>query len=297
MSIAEVLFTAARFRPLSTALALAAAGVPVFPCHPDGKRPLTPSGFHDASHDHDIVRAWWATWPTANLGMPTGPASGVDVVDVDISVSGTGFAALETARSAGLIDGEALRVRTPSGGLHLYFPADPDRPQRCWQSASAHVDFRGDGGYVVVPPSSLPIGGARTAYRVCALNSTTPHPIDAAALRQLIDPRAQVPSRPTGHGIAEPSRLAAWLSHLQEGERNHGLFWAACRLAEAGRPIKDIEDSLTAAAISVGLDEREIAITIRSASRRVGAQAPPPAARWREPEPPSGRANEAPCLR
>lgn len=297
MNIAEVLFAAAPRGPLNAALTLAGAGIPVFPCHPDAKRPLTPRGFHDASRDLDVVRDWWSTWPNANLGMPTGLASGVDVVDVDITASGTGFAALEAAQVSGLIDGEAARVRTPSGGLHVYFPAEPSRPQRCWQSARAHVDFRGDGGYVVVPPSSLPAGGARTAYRVCALSSSSPHPVDATALRELIDPRVRVPTRAPGSSVAEPGRIAAWLTQLEEGERNHGLFWAACRLAEAGLSTSAIEDSLTAAAVSAGLDEREIASTIRSAGRRVGAQAIPPAARWHESESPACRTDEAPCLR
>ena len=54
-----------------------------------------------------------------------------------------------------------------------------------------------------------------------------------------------------------------------EGERNRGLFWAACRLAENGLPASDALDVLTAAASHAGLAEREIVTTVRSAYRTV----------------------------
>jgi len=46
----------------STATALASADVPVFPCQPNGKVPLTPHGFHDATADLSQIRAWWERW-------------------------------------------------------------------------------------------------------------------------------------------------------------------------------------------------------------------------------------------
>ena len=60
-------------------------------------------------------------------------------------------------------------------------------------------------------------------------------------------------------------RLAGWVERLEEGNRNCGLFWAACRAVEAGRP--SVLDDLAAAAAKAGLSRREIARTIASARR------------------------------
>lgn len=63
------------------------------------------------------------------------------------------------------------------------------------------------------------------------------------------------------------SRLAAWVAGLGEGERNRGLFWAACRAAEHDIAPATAVDALGAAAAQAGLGPREIAATIRSAYR------------------------------
>jgi hypothetical protein len=132
MGIADVLLETAQSSARSAALSFAGAAIPIFPCARDGKQPLTHAGFHEASSDIGQVQSWWARWPTANIGMPTGSASGLDVVDIDVTAAGSGFILYERARAAGLVDGELARVRTPSGGMHVYFPALAAHPQRCW---------------------------------------------------------------------------------------------------------------------------------------------------------------------
>ena len=77
---------------LKAALAYARRGVPVFPCEPDGKRPLTYNGFWDATADPRRIRDWWSRWPTANVGLPTGERSDLLVLDVDSR--GGGFESL-----------------------------------------------------------------------------------------------------------------------------------------------------------------------------------------------------------
>lgn len=268
----------------AAATAITAAGVPVFPCVPGGKQPLTHQGFHDASTDAAQVAAWWRRWPDANLAMPTGSASGVDVVDVDVHSGGNGYGAFEQARSAGFVDGWAWLVRTPSAGLHAYFLRSSDSSdsgQRSWQVPGKHVDFRGDGGYIVLPPSRVaqPDGGLR-GYELIAVAQHQPHPVDAAGLRAFLDPPRPMRPPATLPAVgARPDRLAAWVASRPDGARNHGLFWAACRMAEGGHRYDTAAALLGDAAGSSGLSEREALTTIRSAYRTAAQLGPMDAAR------------------
>ena len=268
------LFSEVGGMPLAKAAArFAAAGVPVFPCVPGEKRPLVARGFHDATADPLQVAGWWSRWPSANIGIPTGAVSGVEVVDVDVHPTGTGFPAFREAHRHGHAAGWAALVRTPSGGLHAYYPAHPDRAQPSWQAARAHVDFRGDGGYIIAPPSKvLRSGGVRAPYRLIVASGDTPVPVDAARLRDFLDPRTPIPvdrahaARFERRG-SDAKVLAGWVAGRGEGERNRGLFWAACRLAESGAPPDATLDALGPAAEHAGLGSREIMATIRSAYR------------------------------
>lgn len=251
------------------AMALARGGVPVFPCEPQGKRPATKHGMLDATTEIEQIDAWWRRMPTANIGMPTGGPSGIVVVDVDVHGSADGYRASEAARRAGLLDGWQMQAVTPTGGMHIYFPSSGE-DQRSWQAARVGVDFRGDGGYIIVPPSQRTVEGQRAVYAVSSLSPVPGSDLDSVRLREFLVPwpepsRSPVESRALDdHDVA---RIAAWVTRLQEGERNHGLFWAACKLAEHGTAAQDAHDILTPAACQAGLSEREAGATIRSAYR------------------------------
>nr|WP_300146775.1 bifunctional DNA primase/polymerase [Propionicimonas sp.] len=265
----------------------AGAGVPVFPCVPGGKRPLTSHGFHEATTDARHVASWWRRWPGANIGLPTGAASGVEVVDVDRKPAGSGFVAFESARRRGLVDGWTALVRTPSGGMHAYYPVEPGRPQPSWQAAAARVDFRGEGGYVIVPPSVVDVtDDLRASYALIGRSQARVSPVDALALRNLLDPRPQPVAGRSGVATrTDAERLAAWVAARGEGERNRGLFWAACRLAEAGVSSKAAHDALGSAAEHAGLPLHEITVTIRSAYRATNVQPRPTSAGGRDETP------------
>ena len=144
---------------LRQALAYAARGWPVFPCQPGQKIPATTHGYRDATTDPGQIIAWFALRPECNLAIATG-APGPDVLDVDQhGPAGNGFAALIRLRDAGLLNGAAAYVRTPSGGMHAYFTGSH---QRNGHLPAHHLDFRSAGGYVLAPPSA--VGGK--PYRI-----------------------------------------------------------------------------------------------------------------------------------
>ncbi len=272
----------------SAAYDIARAGLPVFPCVPTAKQPLTQRGFRDATTDLDRVASWWERRPDANIGLPTGAASGFDVVDVDLKgEDASGFPAWELARRAGLVSGWSLVVRTPSGGIHAYFEHAAGVEQRSWTSPRAHVDFRGDGGYVVVPPSWCATVSGPRRYEVITVAHHPTSPVDAIALRAFLDPPRPTPNLPAaatpGMG-ASPERLAAFVAQLPEGGRNAGLHWAACRMVEGGFDLDSALGALAEAAQHVGLGVPEIDRTIRSAFRTT-APLPDAGGGGRRPDP------------
>jgi hypothetical protein len=141
--------------PLESALAVAAAGWGVIPlhtpvdgacdcrrpnCSSPGKHPRTKNGLRDATTNADQIREWWGVWPEANIGAVV-PDECV-VVDVDVSDLATVFSAGELP---------ATPTSKTGRGWHLiYRTATPIRPK---VGVRAHVDLRGLGSYIVVPPS------------------------------------------------------------------------------------------------------------------------------------------------
>lgn len=255
----------------------ARAGVPVFPCVPHEKQPRVKHGLLEATTNLSMVLEWWRRWPNANIGVPTGTVSGVDVVDVDVKgESPRGYDSFNRATDAGLLAGWDVRVLTPSGGLHVYFPADASRPQRLWQAARPQVDFRGDGGYVLAPPSRIIVDGQPVAYRVLDVSLSPIRPVDAQRLRDFLDPRPPAPDRRSWTQLddVDVAQVATDVAGLREGERNAGLFKGALELARGGIAQNTALDVLIEAAGQAGLGWREARSTIRSAYRYVPASVP-----------------------
>lgn len=249
---------------LTRALAYAAHGIPVFPCQPLAKTPITANGFHDASTDPDQIERWWSRTPAANIAMPTG-APGFDVLDVDVRADGSGWAAFHQARRAGLTDGWLRVISTPSGGLHLHYPGTD---QRNGSLGGLHLDFRGDGGYVLLPPSRVLTGTREAPYGLVCETPRPGRPIDWAGITQLLQPPPPVRAlRPVAAAVDGVEHLATHVARQREGNRNNALFWAACRNAEAGRTDPE---PLVAAAIRAGLPEQQARRTVRSGYDTIG---------------------------
>jgi putative DNA primase/helicase len=134
-------------------------GWPVFPTNLD-KSPRTKNGFHNATTNEDRINSWWRKWPDAGIGVPTGEVSGFVVLDIDLDKPGTEESFATIIRDKGQLD-DSVASRTGGGGLHILFKHPGHRvPNAQGLLGLIGIDVRGDGGYIVVPPSNHPSGNS-----------------------------------------------------------------------------------------------------------------------------------------
>jgi len=225
----------------------------IFPCISGTKRPATPHGLQDATTDPEIIRRWFRNG-RCNIAVATGTGS-IDVVDIDVHPDKNGFAALRRIAAAGLVKDSKAVVRTPSGGAHLYFRGTQQRNGRLYDH---DIDFRGDGGYVLLPPST--VNG--NSYRFEEQNWDRDAEVDWDRIKWFLTPPKPVYPEWDG-GRRSLQALVNFTATQMEGNRNSGTHWAMCRAAEARESL----EPLIQAAISNGLSEHEVRATARSAQR------------------------------
>lgn len=132
-------------------------GWAVFPLLPGDKRPYPGSaGFKDATNDPEAVAAIWRKYPDANIGLACGAVSGVWVVDIDVDEE-KGKNGFNTLANSGIALPATIYQSTPRGGRHMFFTSDTEI--RNQQDVLPAIDIRGDGGYVVLAPSTRTNGG------------------------------------------------------------------------------------------------------------------------------------------
>jgi hypothetical protein len=126
---------------LEAALEYYELGWSIFPIAPGTKdQPLVKwKRYQNERASLEQVEAWWSQYPDANIGIVTGAISGIIVVDIEAGGSAEGLPATVT-------------VRTGGGGQHLFFK-HPGYEVKNSVRVKELTDIRGDGGYVVAPPS------------------------------------------------------------------------------------------------------------------------------------------------
>jgi Bifunctional DNA primase/polymerase, N-terminal/Primase C terminal 1 (PriCT-1) len=207
---------------LSTALRLASKGLAVFPCLPGAKQPATPHGLNDASFDTDVIRQWWERDPNYNIAIATGAISDVFVVDIDGLDAEAELRRLEAKHGALPSTVEVITAR----GRHVYFkvPAEPIRNSA--GRIAPGIDVRGDGGYVLAPPSLHPTG-RRYCWSVDTACAFADAPDWLLALASTPAAGAAPPTNWRGlvhDGVAEGARdctLARLAGHLLTGARHN----------------------------------------------------------------------------
>lgn len=133
-----------------------AHGWSILPLQPRDKRPLIPwAHLQIRRPSREDVAEWFRRWPDANIGVVSGEISNLIVLDVDPKHGGD--AALERLeRRYGPVPA-TVEAATGGGGRHLYF-AHPGGLVSNRAGLAQGIDLRGDGGYIVAPPSIHPSG-------------------------------------------------------------------------------------------------------------------------------------------
>jgi putative DNA primase/helicase len=201
------------------------------------------------------VRQWWCRWPNANIGLATGDLSGVAVVDLD---------GVEAQRQADRLRyDEGPWVTTGRvGGRHAYFAHRPDAPTIFAKTNG--IDFRGQGGYVLLPPS-LHRSGVRYAWGSPPLNGEPLPPLP----RWINDlaPKARGPN-----GVA-----AVVLGGILERTRNETLLSFGGTMRHRGMSHEAIEAALlveNASRCKPPLEEDEVRRIAASVARYQPASQP-----------------------
>lgn len=196
-------------------------GYRVFPITPGKKAPPLCKWADEATTDAGRIGDWWDKTPDANIGLAMG--EGVFVLDVDGPGHGVdGRRTLgELSREIGDLPTDALAY-TPGGGLHVYMQGDA---RNSAGALGEGLDIRGEGGYVLAPPSI--IDGKR--YRWNGGKLMTP-PAAPVALMQ----RLQASSAAT---VAVPAAGA----QIPRGQQDHALFAMARQAFEAGLSLAAVE--------------------------------------------------------
>lgn len=139
-----------RVFPLHWALANGKCSCRWDTCKSVGKHPLTKSGCKDATISEEQLSLWFNKWPEANIGIATGHESGLAVLDVDPRHDGDNSLRSLERQFAPLP--KTVCALTGGGGQHFFF-IYPETTVKNAADILPGLDFRGDGGYVVAPPS------------------------------------------------------------------------------------------------------------------------------------------------
>ena len=207
---------------LDAALYYASRGWYVVPVLPNEKRPALNDWVNQATIDPTTIRRWWATNPLYGVGIVTGERSGIWAVDVDPRDGGDdSLADLEAAHTK-LPD--TIESITGSNGRHLIFKWPGFNPGTNAGQLGPGLDIRGEGGFIVAPPTIHP-NGRKYVWEI----EHDPHdglpPLDAPAwLLDALRPQELpiIPLLPSGTTRHGDDHLPTWETMLTDTGAKYG---------------------------------------------------------------------------
>lgn len=212
---------------LNEALKYLSLGLSVIPLKPKSKEPLIKwQEYQKRFASIAEVSQWWVQNPTANIGVVTGVVSGVAVVDLD------GPEGLASAASLGL---KSSVVSLTGNGRHLWYRYTANSTIGNAVRIAPGIDIRGEGGFVVAPPSIAQNGRRYRWLNAFNVNQLTSFPALFSA--------AETPVSKTGL-IKEESWIAKALQDMQTGKRHEVLLSVCGRLRYDGYSAEDTTELL-----------------------------------------------------
>lgn len=245
---------------LDSALQYARRGWAVLPLARCNKVPAIKGGCRSATDDASTVQAWWEGHPDHNVAIATGtPSLGLVVVDIDVD-GVTGEDGMETLTAWEAEHGElptTVTAITGRGGLHMYYRCNT--PIGCSVNKDLGVDVRGDGGFVVAPPSIHPNGRA-----YCWENDPGEYAVAEADDNVYAFIRHVQGERRRSERFVLPDTIG-------KGERNDTLFRYASSLHEQG--YDDVYIRIALDAVNTGrcdkpLPDSEVGKIVESVTKR-----------------------------
>jgi len=214
---------------LDAVLSVAREGGRVFPVVARAKNPLLAEWQQQATTDEATIQAWAARYPGCNWGMACGTASGVWVLDVDGPQGEQWYRENVVTRG----DDKTRRVKTAKG-FHLYYqcPSNGTAIRNTVGKIAPGIDVRGEGGFVLIPPSIHPDG---IAYERVGVSSTIEYASDY--LTQSATAASRSATLATGSTVVGSGSI-------QLGLRNSTLASEAGRLRRKGAGVKAINTKL-----------------------------------------------------
>lgn len=243
---------------LNTALYYAKEyGWAVFPVR-QNKKPYTPHGCKDAKKNPGAIRSWWTKHPNAGIGVATGSASNLIVIDLDIDDTKdlNGYEELRKWEKEHGELPETVTAITGRGGNHLYFHYEgSDIKNRA--GILEGVDVRGEGGYVIAPPSPHP-NGTEYAWELPP-DEYQVADLDENVLLFLLYKEAKE------NADSETFQMP---DVIESGTRNDILYRLACSLQAKGLPDAAIIEAVMATNLEkcdVPIDRAEVELLCSSA--------------------------------
>ena len=210
-------------------------GFRVFPCHPDepgrdgnarrAKKPMWEGWTEWATADEATIRSWWGS-QEFNIGVLT---TDLVVVDIDIKPDRDGMASWMS-----LYGGfDTLAVRSPSGGLHLYYGGANVALNQ--GALGRGLDIRSHHGYVLAPGST--IDGVPYRVEMDQPIAQAPQAVIARCKppgERVANAQETLVDEDDARAVALAVQAIAGTPPAVEGERSEAAYRLACKVRDFG---------------------------------------------------------------